>query len=328
MTHLTRLFAAAAITAATAAAPLSAAELKYANYTAPTHTITAAQIEPLNKALSEATGGALTVRGYHGGELGSGPADQYVRVVQGVADMAWGLPGYTSSQFPKLMIAEMPDAIPLDHPGYEALWAAYDPLLKDEFPATKVIALWASEPNVFIMKDKQIRSPADLKGLKIRVAGATAGKAMEALGATPVQMPMTQVYNALQTGLIDGAISGASTLVDFKLDEVADSFTAGANLGRLTFYTVMSQAAYDALPDDQKKAVDAAAGIELSKATEAAWFKTADAAIAAAKADTRNTWIDLTPEEVAGFSQALAPITDAYVKQVGGDEVLARMQGK
>ena len=39
-----------------------------------------------------------------------------------------------------------------------------------------------------------------------------------------------------------------------------------------------------------------------------------DAAIAAAKADTRNTWIDLTPEEVAGFSQALAPITDAYVK--------------
>lgn len=64
------------------------------------------------------------------------------------------------------------------------------------------------------------------------------------------------------------------------------------------------------------------------KLSSSATAISADAAIAAAKADTRNTWIDLTPEEIAGFSQALAPITDAYVKQVGGDEVLARMQGK
>ena len=64
------------------------------------------------------------------------------------------------------------------------------------------------------------------------------------------------------------------------------------------------------------------------KLSSSATAISAGAAIAAAKADTRNTWIDLTPEEVAGFSQALAPITDAYVKQVGGDEVLARMQGR
>ena len=55
--------------------------------------------------VGDETDGAVTVRGYHGGELGAGPIEQYVRAVQGVADITWGLPGYTSSQFEKTMIA-------------------------------------------------------------------------------------------------------------------------------------------------------------------------------------------------------------------------------
>ncbi|MFV0492951.1 MAG: TRAP transporter substrate-binding protein [Pseudorhodobacter sp.] len=306
---------------------IAAQELKFANYTAPTHTITASVIDKLNEAVSSATNGEVTVRGYHGGELGSGPADQYVRVVQGVADMSWGLPGYTSSQFPKTMIIEMPDALPLDQPAYPALLQAYPDHLKNEFPATIPLALWGSEPNLFIMKSAEIRSPDDLKGLKIRVAGASAGEAIEALGATPVQMPMTQVYNGLQTGLIDGAISGVSTLIDFKLDEVADSFTLGANMGRLAFYTVMSQASYDGLSDAGKAGIDSIAGEVLSKSAEEAWLTTAAAALEAARADNRNVVIDLTPDEIAAFSEALAPVIDAYVEQVGGADALAAMRG-
>ncbi len=312
------------------ALPLSAEaqELKFANFSAPTHTITASVIDKLNDSLSAATDGALTVRGYHGGELGSGPADQYVRVVQGVADIAWGLPGYTSSQFPKTMIIEMPDALPLDQPAYPALLRAFDDHLSGEFPGTKALALWGSEPNIFIMKSAEIRTLDDLKGLKIRVAGASAGEAIEALGATPVQMPMTQVYNGLQTGLIDGAISGASTLSDFKLDEVADSYTLGANLGRLIFYVVMNQGVYDGLSDEGKAAVDAIAGEELSKSAEEAWLVTANAATEAARADDRNVVIDLTDEEAAAFAEALAPVTDAYVAAASGEATLAAMRGE
>lgn len=305
-----------------------AQELKFANFSSPKHTITASVVDTLNDSLSAATDGKLTVRGYHGGELGSGPADQYVRVVQGVADISWGLPGYTSSQFAKTMIVEAPNAVPLDRAGYAALLDAYDEYLASEFPATKPLALWGSEPNIFIMKSAEIRSPEDLKGLKIRVAGATSAAAIEALGATPVQMPMTQVYNALQTGLVDGAISGASTLSDFKLDEVADSFTVGANLGRLAFFVVMSQAAYDGLSDENKAAVDAIAGHELSKTAETAWQATADAAMEAARADDRNVVVDLTPEAIKAFSDILEPVTSAYVEQVGGADVLAAMRGE
>ena len=239
--------------------------------------------------------------------------------------MAWGLPGYTSSQFPKTMIAELPTALELEQPGYEALWNAYGEL-EEEFPRTKPLALWTSEPNIFIMKDHEIRSPEDLDGLKVRVAGSTSAEVAEALGATPVQMPINQVYNAMQTGLIDGVITGASTLSDFKLDEVANSYTLGANLGRLVFYTVMTQSTYDALPDDQKAAIDEVAGVPLSQSAEDAWNATADSAMQAARDSGDNTIVDLSEEEAQAFSDAVAEVTQAYVDEVGGQAVLDAMQ--
>ncbi len=307
--------------------PVVAEELKFANFTPPFHTINASVIEKLNEKVSASTNGALTVRGYHGGELGKGPVEQYVRVVQGAADIGWGLPGYTSSQFGKTMIVEMPDAIPLDMAGYDALWRAYNDHLASEFPGTKPLALWTSEPNIFIMKDKQIRKPEDLKGLKIRVAGATAAEVAESLGATPVQMPINEVYNSLQTGLIDGVITGASTLSDFKLDEVANSFTIGANLGRLAFYTVMAKSKYDALPDDQKKAIDDASGMELSMSAETAWNAAADAALKVARESSDNTVIDLSAEEIKVFADAVDAVTQKYVSSVDGASTLAQMRG-
>jgi len=323
--RLTHIIAAAALAVGTSTAA-SAEELKFANFTPPFHTVNASVIEKLNADLSAATNGELTVRGYHGGELGAGPAEQYVRAVQGAADITWGLPGYTSSQFGKTMIVELPNAIPLDMPGYEAFWRAFDEI-KGEFPGTKPLALWTSEPNIFIMKDKVVRAPADLAGLKIRVAGATMAEVASALGATPVQMPINQVYNALQTGLIDGVITGASTLSDFKFDEIANSYTLGANIGRGSFFVVMGQATYDALPADHQAAIDAASGEALSRNAEEAWNATAAAALEAARATGDNTIVDLTPEEAQAFADAVASVVENYVASVDGEATLAKMRG-
>lgn len=310
-----------AITAATA----TAQELKFANFTPPFHTVNESVIEKLNSDVSAATDGALTVRGYHGGELGKGPVEQYVRAIQGVADITWGLPGYTSAQFQKTMIVELPGVVPDGETGADALCSAMGEI-EGEFPGTVPVALWTSEPNIMILREKVVRSPSDLEGMKIRVAGATAGKVAEALGATPVQMPINQVYNALQTGLIDGVFTGSSTLDDFKLDEVADSFTIGAPLGRLSFFAVMGENAYNGLSADARAAFDAAKGCGLSNNAEAAWNATGEAGVARARGDAKNTFSDLTAEEIAAFEAVVLPVTEAYVAEVGGDAALAAMK--
>ena len=320
-----KLIAASAVALA-AALPAAAEELSFANFTPPFHTINASVMEKLDTILSEATNGEVTVRGYHGGELGAGPVEQYIRVVQGVADMGWGLPGYTSSQFEKTMIVELPGTLTNEDDGYAAMWTAYDDHLAGEFPGTVPVALWTSEPNVFIMRDAVIRTPADLEGLKIRVAGATAADVATALGATPVQMPINQVYDALQTGLIDGVITGSSTLNDFKLDEVANSYTFGANLGRLSFYAVMTEGTYNGLSDEAKAVLDNSSNQTVSQSAEDAWNATADAGVATARALSENTFVDLTPEEATAFADAIAGVTGAYVDGVGGADALAAMQ--
>jgi len=116
-------------------------------------------------------------------------------------------------------------------------------------------------------------------------------------------------------------------LTDFKLDEVADAITVGAPLGRITFYTVMNQNVYNGLSDAEKAAIDAASGEGLSKSAEDAWLATADAALAAARADANNTVVDLTADEAAAFQAAVAGVVDSYVASVGGEAALAAMRG-
>ena len=77
---------------------------------------------------------------------------------------------------------------------------------------------------------------------------------------------------------IDGLVSGASVLSDFKLNEVVSTVTTGPNLGRLTFYTVMNKGVYDGLSDEARAALDEIKGEPISKMTEEAWVATADKA--------------------------------------------------
>ena len=320
-----RFLRSAALAAVTALPATAETTLKFAHWVPPAHTLTASTIEPLQAAVAPA---GINIEVYPGGELGAGPLEQYVRVVQGVADIVWGLQGYTSSQFPKTMVSELPGALPEGMTGYDLIWNAADAgLLADEFPGTVPLALWLSEPNIFIMKDIDVRSPDDLKGLKIRVSGAAAAATVEALGATPVQMPAGEIYNSLQTGLIDGVITGASAVGDFKLDEVANSYTLDAPLGRISFYVVMNQAKYDALSADEKAALDAIAGRALSKNAEDGWNARAAQVIESLEAAGDNTVYTLSADERAAFEALTLPVTDKIVSEGGYEDVLKTMQG-
>lgn len=295
------------------AAPASSEELSFAHFVPPAHIITSSIVEPLTESLATASNGDLTIRVYPGGELGPGPVEQYGRVVQGVADMAWGLAGYNSQQFPLSMIVELPGIVDEAGSGHAAMWRVYDDYLTAEFPGTRPLALWTSEPNVLIMRDKDVRTPADMAGLKIRVSGAFPGQVIEALGATPVQMPANEMYNAMQTGLIDGIMTGASAIQDFKINEVARSYTTGPSLGNILFYVVMNEARYQGLSDEQKAAIDASVREGLSESGETGWNARAEETLDSLRADASKTVIDLTPEESEAFNTLTVALTEKVV---------------
>lgn len=307
--------------------------LKLAHFVPPFHVVTKSVVEPLVNGAKKDSGGALDIRVYPGGELGKGPVEQYVRAINGVADITFGLNGYTSSQFPKSMIIEMPGVVEDAGSGYDAIWRAFDGHLKSEYPGTKPLALWVSEPMVLMMRNKTVRKPSDLAGLKIRVSGSVPAKVIEALGATPVQMPAPAMYNAMQTNLVDGIMTGSSVLRDFKIKEVANVVVEGPLFGRVAFYLVMNEGKYKGLSGSDRKAIDANSGVGLSKSGEIGWQGSADQAMAAVRADASKTIITLGGADAKAFNDITLKVRRQMIaamdaKGIPASKVLATMTGK
>jgi tripartite ATP-independent transporter DctP family solute receptor len=106
-----------------------------------------------------------------------------------------------------------------------------------------------------LLTKKPINTPADLKGLKIRVPNNTMQiKTIEAMGATPTPMPLGEVYPALTQGLIDGVENPISVLYGQKLHEQAKYLDMVGYLTNTSLW-VGGEAFFSTLPKDQLKLI-------------------------------------------------------------------------
>jgi len=312
MRYTTLTAAAAALGLAASAA--AAEDLKFANYMPPTHPYVEGAFQPFADMVAEKTGGEVTVTLYNGGELGPGPVEQYSRVVDGAAELAISLPGYTASTFPLTLTAELPDVIE-EESGTAKIWENID-LFTPEYRRVKLISLWSSAENVLYMRDTAVHTPADLEGKKIRVPSRNTGKLVEAWGATPVSMPVTEIYNAMQTGVIDGAMIDATATRAFKLGEVADYLTMGFETTNSPFFILMNRDAWEGLSDDEQAALEDA-GREASTLGNQVQLTVAANGIEAFREMDGKEVIELSAEEAAPFNEAAHAVTEEVVAETG-----------
>ncbi|KJZ21236.1 TRAP transporter substrate-binding protein [Loktanella sp. S4079] len=292
-----------------------AEELSFANFMPPGHPYVAGAFQPFADMVGEKTNGDVTVRLYSGGELGPGPVEQYNRAVDGVADFAIGLPGYTASNFPLTLTAELPGVINTET-GTADLWDNID-LFKDEYRRVQLVSLWSSAPNVLYTRDVAVHSPQDVAGMNIRVPSRNAGLQVEAWGANPVSMPVTEIYNAMQTGVIDGAMIDTTATRAFRLGEVANYLTLGFEATNSPFFIVMNRDTFRGLSDDQQSAV-VEAGKEASVMANATQLSVAEGGITAFE-EMGGQVIRLSPEETQAFDLLSAPIVAQAVAETGGN---------
>ena len=254
------------------AAPFAPAaqELRLSTFVPPVHVIYREILTPWAQEVTKATNGEVKVTLYPSMQLGGKPPELYRQAVDGVADLVFTLPGYTSPAFPRTQMIELPGLKPDGVAATNMMWDLLDPYLLPEYQGTKVIALWGAEDAGLIARTKPIRSLDDLKGMRMRAPSAAQAKQLEVMGAVPVAMPITDVYPGLERGVIDGAMVPFSTIVDFRLGEVAKAITvSGPIFGRSSFLVAMNQKKYDSLSPGGRAALDRLSGRALSlKATE------------------------------------------------------------
>ncbi len=311
------VLAAGVFAAVTGAAPLAshsvqAKELKLAHWMSPRHSMHRYIMEPWTKQIAKATGGKFTVKIYPGGALGKGPVAQYKRAVDGIADITFGLPGFTASLFKRTGIIELPGVTNSGPDGSEKLWKAMK-LIEPEWKKVKILGLWVGESQIFMTKNKPIRKMSDLKGMKIRTPSKVQAEIVAAWGATPVPMPITRVYNALNTGVIDGVLTGASTIRSFKFGEVAKYYTRGLPTIRSPFFIVMNRNSWNKLTADQKKLIESTTGKALSMKAGGIYDGETEKSLNTVRNTGKHEIITLSAEETAKLTKAALAFRKAKV---------------
>lgn len=308
-----------------AAQPVSAQglELRLSTFVPPVHVIAREIITPWMAEVEKDSGGEVKPKLYPSMQLGGSPPGLYRQAAEGVVDMVFTLPGYTSPAFPRTQMVELPGLSADGRAATELLWKLLDPYLKPEFEGVKVIALWAAEDAGLMTRSKPIKTLEDLKGLRMRSPSAAQARQLQVMGATPVAMPVTEIYPSLERGVIDGSMVPFSTILDFRLGEVAKTYTIpGPLFGRSSFLIAMNQKKFDSLSPKAKAAIDKHSGLPLSlKATEV-YIKRAEEGLKSVhgKAEV----VEFSKAEQEKIAKVLRPIVDDWVKDAEAKGIPAK----
>ncbi len=299
-------------------------ELKLAHFMSPKHPMDVHMMSPWAAELAKLSNGSLKVRIYPGGELGKGPQEQFKRAVDGVADITFGLQGYTSKQFPRTTLIELPSVAADAIDATKKMWSVFDKHLAVEYQRVKLLALWTNEGPVLMSKDKPIRRIDDLKGLKVRVPSKDQADLIAILGATPVSMPASEMYRSLSTGVVDVLLVPSTVITSFKIGEVAKYYTTGLMFGRSPFFLAMNKNSYEGLSREHKAVVDKTTGPSLSLVGAKAYEDEGAEDLDRVRKSGKHEVIDLPVEEVKRGNALLIKARDQIVAGLEKDGVPAK----
>ncbi len=229
-------------------------------------TITGKIIQPWIEEINKASNGKVNIKLYPAGALGKAP-DQFDLAEKGLADFSYHLADYTPGRFPLTSVFSLPFMVPSGEKVSEAMWKIFQQEAKyqEEYSKVKVLALFGHPGGNFYTVNTPINTMADFKGLKIRTANPSISKAFSLWGAVPIAQPITETYQSMQLGVLDGTVLPYEGMVVFKLNELAKYATMG-NLYTMPMMIVMNKKSWDKLPEDVKALIDNTTGLKMSMA--------------------------------------------------------------
>jgi TRAP-type C4-dicarboxylate transport system substrate-binding protein len=216
--------------------------------------------------LERRTNGAVIGQVYPNSSLMKTVA-QFSAVRKAALDVSLYPVSYAGGEFAELNIGLMPGLVSSYQQG--AAWKT-SPVGEKfaAFLAEKgvIILSWIWQAGGVASRSKAIVNPEDAKGLKVRGGSREMDMVLQAAGATTLSTPSNELYAAMQTGACDACITSSTSLISFRLEEVAKNLTTGR--GKSYWFMleplIMSKQIFDALPKNQQEII-VALGAELEQ---------------------------------------------------------------
>jgi tripartite ATP-independent transporter DctP family solute receptor len=215
----------------------------------------------LKNEIEKRSGGRIEVKLYPAGMLGN-MTSATEQVKKGIIQGVQVGDGWIANHFPEIQLISIPYIFKDRDVAWAVLDGPFGDKLKKEYEKTGLMLLHFTENGGFrnfSNNIKEIKVPADMKGMKIRVMPNPAHqKTVEAIGALPVVVAWAELYTALKTKVADGQENAVATFLVPKLYEVQKYMILDGH-----FYSInsvlISKKWYDSLPKDLQTAIDQAA---------------------------------------------------------------------
>jgi TRAP-type C4-dicarboxylate transport system substrate-binding protein len=262
--------------------------------------------------VTNASNGTLKIEMFAGGTLGRNPLQQLKLIQDGVADIAWTVPGYTPGRFDDTEVIELPFLVNNSLEGSTVLTRLYAKDLLAGFADLKPMFL-GNVPPVSLHGKFAIKTLADLKGKRMRVASTVTSKVVEAMGAVPVVIGAPQTAEALAKGVIDGTLAEWNFVATFKIDEVVSNHMA-LPLGGTAVMVPMLKSKYDSLPPAARAAIDRFSGEAFVKRFAAVADAQITAVPEAIEKRGKNTIVRPDAATQESFRKAVQPVADEWRK--------------
>src|SRR5512134_441075 len=206
------------------------------------------------KDIEKATGGRITVTVFAANTL-SPPMQVYDNTVKGVVDIGTSLLAYSPGRLPLSEVLQQPLGYRDGYLATKLANAYYKKFKPKEFDDVKVMFLHGAAPG-FIFTKNPVKSTADVKGLRIK-ANAENADIVKNLGASPVTMPVTETYDALSRGVVDGCLFPLEALQGFKIGEVVKTVLEDYPMSYMTsMWVAMNKDKWNAISPADQKAIE------------------------------------------------------------------------
>ena len=217
--------------------------------------------------------------------------------------------------------------LPYIFPGKDALYRVTEgPIGRDLFKKLEPkgitgLAFWDNGFKV-MSANKPLLMPADFKGQKMRIQSSKVLDAqMRALGANPQVMAFSEVYQALQTGVVDGTENPPSNVYTQKMHEVQSNLTV-SNHGYLGYAVIVNKKFWDGLPADIRTSLETAMK-DATKYTNAIAQQENDHALDMIRKSGKTAVHEMTPAEKVEWRRALLPVQKDMESRIGKDLISA-----
>ena len=277
----------------------------------PTHFLNKDVFFPYFEEIEKVTEGRVKVE-VSSAPLGPPPRN-YQLAVDGIADITWGVHGYTPGTFPLSELVELPFQSTNAERDSVAYWKMFADVLEPAgmHPGVHTMVVFVQPAGQYYNNIRPIKEPGDFAGLKIRATNSSVSDAIARLGGTPISLPVTEMREALEKGIVDGITLTDEALFLFQVqDFVKYEMAVPGGLYNASFFMVMNEDAWNRISPEDQEAISAISGEALARKIGHVWQANQDAAVSRAKEQgieisvPEGVLLDYLHEKLDGFEAA------------------------